>query len=271
MTGQAAGRSGRAGRGVVPLRSSDRVAGHEAPGPGSRSASRGWAARPERPRARRGRAVRASRPRRRSAARAAGLRAQRRWPPAARRSRAPDDRVMVLACGRTSSFARPESGRSVRTTLARVGTERNASCRTFVHCRNVQNVPERRRSVQVEQLLQPDGETGSVADGPERRQHAGGERGPVERVVADGQRLARPAEDDLLVGDEPADPERRGPGPRRRPRRGRPRGRCWWRRAWAGCPRRGAAAATSSAVRRAVPDGASALSGWCSSTISTDS
>ena len=31
------------------------------------------------------------------------------------------------------------------------------------------------------------------------------------------------------------------------------------------------AAATSYAVRRAVPEGASALSGWCSSTISTDS
>ena len=31
------------------------------------------------------------------------------------------------------------------------------------------------------------------------------------------------------------------------------------------------AAAISSAVRRAVPHGASALSGWCSSTISTDS
>ena len=38
-----------------------------------------------------------------------------------------------------------------------------------------------------------------------------------------------------------------------------------------GSPASRRAAATSSAVRRAVPEGASALSGWCSSTTSTDS
>ena len=38
-----------------------------------------------------------------------------------------------------------------------------------------------------------------------------------------------------------------------------------------GLPASARAAATSCAVRVAVPDGASALRGWCSSTISTDS
>ena len=102
-------------------------------------------------------------------------------------------------------------------------------------------------------------------------QHAGGEGDPVERVVPDREGLPHPAEHDLLVGDEPAHPQpvhadavdvgpagaverpvevASGTGPRPASRR---------------------AAAISCAVRRAVPDGASALSGWCSSTISTDS
>ena len=38
-------------------------------------------------------------------------------------------------------------------------------------------------------------------------QHARGERRPVQRVVADGEGLPQPAEHDLLVGDEAADPQ----------------------------------------------------------------
>ena len=100
--------------------------------------------------------------------------------------------------------------------------------------------PGPRASVEVEQVLEPDGEPGSVADGAQPRQHARGERGPVERVVPDREGLPRAAEDDLLVRDQAADPQRRAPGRRRRPPRGRPRDRCWWRRAWAGCRPRAA-------------------------------
>ena len=84
------------------------------------------------------------------------------------------------------------------------------------------------------------------------------------------QRLPQAAEDDLLVGHHAADPQPVDPDPVDV-------------RA-AGAVERGAggvghgpdpasrrAAAISSAVRRAVPEGASALSGWCSSITSTDS
>ena len=59
------------------------------------------------------------------------------------------------------------------------------------------------------------------------------------------------------------------PGCRRRRRRGRRRARCWSHRGWAADPFR--ASAIRRAVRAAVPDGASALNGWCSSMTSTDS
>ena len=89
--------------------------------------------------------------------------------------------------------------------------------------------------------------------------------------MADREGLPHPAEDDLLVGDQPADAQPVDADPvdvgAARARRGRWR----WRRASARCRPSRRAAAISSAVRRAVPDGASALSGWCSSTTSTDS
>ena len=43
---------------------------------------------------------------------------------------------------------------------------------------------------------------GELAHPPHGEQHAGHERAPVDRVVADRKRLALAAEDDLLVGDE---------------------------------------------------------------------
>ena len=102
-------------------------------------------------------------------------------------------------------------------------------------------------------------------------QHARHERRPVVGVVPDGQRLPRRCRA-APPGGRPA----RGPAPsararRRRRRRGRRPARSRWRPASARGRRPGARPATSSAVRRAVPLGASALSGWCSSTISTDS
>ena len=99
----------------------------------------------------------------------------------------------------------------------------------------------------------------------------GMKRAAVHRVVADGEGLALAAEQDLLVGDEPAQPYRvhrhpvdvraaravqGGAGGVRLRRRSRPRAR---------------ASAMSWAVRTAVPLGASALFGWCSSMTSTDS
>ena len=68
----------------------------------------------------------------------------------------------------------------------------------------------------------------------------------VDRVVADRERLALAAEDDLLVGDEA----------RAAARSGSARGRCR------------PPPAISSAVRFAVPEGASSLPSWWSSTIS---
>ena len=120
-------------------------------------------------------------------------------------------------------------------------------------------------------MLQADGEAGVVGDGTDAGQHAGHEGDPVERVVPDREGLPRAAEQHLLVGDQAAERGRRARGCRRRRRRGRRRGRSWWRRAPGGRPASRRAAATSCAVRRAVPEGASALSGWCSSTTSTDS
>ena len=99
----------------------------------------------------------------------------------------------------------------------------------------------------------------------------GHERGPVVRVVPDGQRLAGGAEEHLLVGDQPggAHGVHAYPVDRRRP--ARPAPRPWWRPApGRGRPRRGPAA-ISRAVCVAVPLGASSLRGWCCSMISTDS
>ena len=103
------------------------------------------------------------------------------------------------------------------------------------------------------------------------RRTPGAERRAVQGVVADRERLPQAAEDDLLVGDEPAHPQAVHAdavdvgAPRAVERRSRSR------RAPVRTPASRRAAAISSAVRRAVPLGASALSGWCSSTISTDS
>src|SRR3954447_2665642 len=61
---------------------------------------------------------------------------------------------------------------------------------------------------QVEQGFQADGQPGTAADAAHGQEDSGHERYAVERVVADGQRLTRRAEDDLLMGDHPGDPQR---------------------------------------------------------------
>ena len=129
----------------------------------------------------------------------------------------------------------------------------------------------RSRSGQVEVVLQAHGQARVVGHGADAGDHAGHERGAVQGVVAD-RRGSPPATRAAPPGARPGRGRAgRAPGCRRRRRRGRRRGRWPWRRApgRARPPRR--AAAMSCAVRRAVPEGASALSGWCSSTISTDS
>src|SRR5690606_4849955 len=60
------------------------------------------------------------------------------------------------------------------------------------------------RSREVEVVLETDREPGAVADRGHRVQHARHERGPVGRVVADGEQLARVAQEDLLVRGETA-------------------------------------------------------------------
>src|SRR5687768_12908824 len=62
-------------------------------------------------------------------------------------------------------------------------------------------------SRQPEQRLEPDREAGPRQDGTRRHQHARDERASVRRVVTDRQGLALAAEDDLLVGDEPGEPD----------------------------------------------------------------
>ena len=86
------------------------------------------------------------------------------------------------------------------------------------------------------------GDSGSVGTRADREQHAGHERLAVGRVVADRQRLADVAEDDLLVGDEPGQAHR--------------------------VDRHLAVHRAMRAVRAAVPLGASSLRSWCSSMIS---
>ena len=120
-------------------------------------------------------------------------------------------------------------------------------------------------------MFQAEGEAGSGHHAADAEQDARHEAAVVQRVVADGEGLALAAEQDLLVGEQAAQPYRvdrdavdvraarsvqgggRGVGLRRRSRPSR------------------RAAAMSWAVRVAVPDGASALFGWCSSMTSTDS
>ena len=87
---------------------------------------------------------------------------------------------------------------------------------------------------------------GQVADPAHREQHAGHERAAVDRVVADRERLALAAEDHLLVGDQARAAAPSGSA------RGRSPG----------------LARSARAVRFAVPEGASSLRSWCSSTIS---
>ena len=101
-------------------------------------------------------------------------------------------------------------------------------------------------------------------------EHAGGERGPVHRVVADGQGLPRSAEHDLLVGDHAADPQPVDLDPVDHRAAGAVEagtGRVGHGRQ----PASRRAAAIELRRTAAVPEGASALSGWCSSTTSTDS
>ena len=86
--------------------------------------------------------------------------------------------------------------------------------------------------------------------------------------MPDGQRLALRAEQDLLMGDQPGQPHRvhgdavdvGAAGPSRPVLVASGLGGRSFR-----------ASAISRAVRAAVPDGASALCGWCSSMTSTDS
>ena len=85
------------------------------------------------------------------------------------------------------------------------------------------------------------GERSSDADLADRQQHAGHERLAVDRVVADRQRLADVAEDDLLVGDQAGQADRVD---------------------------RHVALHQLGRARRRCPTGASSLPSWCSSMIS---
>src|SRR3954452_15161699 len=62
-------------------------------------------------------------------------------------------------------------------------------------------------SVEWQELLEPHGQPGPAADVADPDEDARCERGTVEGVVTDRQRLPEAAEDDLLVGDQPTDAE----------------------------------------------------------------
>ena len=127
----------------------------------------------------------------------------------------------------------------------------------------------------LEQRPQPHGQPGPIPHPPHRQQDARHERVAVEGVVPDGQRLARRAEDDLLVRDQAREPYRVDADVER----GRARlGRCPGAPGWSGRRANGPAPEPPagpprclSAVCSAVPDGASTLPSWCSSMISTPS
>src|SRR5699024_5616420 len=54
----------------------------------------------------------------------------------------------------------------------------------------------------LQQVLESHGEARTLQNGPNAEQHARHERGPIQRVVSDRQRLPRAAEEDLLVSDK---------------------------------------------------------------------
>lgn len=119
-------------------------------------------------------------------------------------------------------------------------------------------------------MFQAEGEAWGVHHAAHAQQDAGHEAAVVQRVMADGERLALAAEQYLLVGEEPAQPhgvdgdtvDVGAAGTLQRGDRGVRLG---------ALPASARAAAISWAVRVAVPLGASALFGWCSSMTSTDS
>src|ERR1700752_954532 len=58
-------------------------------------------------------------------------------------------------------------------------------------------------SAEAEERIQAHGKAGRQPDdATDREQHPGHERRPVQRVVPDGEHLAGPAEEHLLVGDQ---------------------------------------------------------------------
>src|SRR5260370_9653835 len=85
---------------------------------------------------------------------------------------------------------------------------------------------------QTEQRVETDREPRHLGDLAHREQHTGHERGPIVRIVADRQGLARGAQQDLLVRDHTAHPngvhvtsvDQAAPPPRRHDRVGRGRG-----------------------------------------------
>ena len=105
--------------------------------------------------------------------------------------------------------------------------------------------------------------SGRLADPAHGEQHAGHEGAAVDRVVADRERLALAAEDDLLVGDEAraGAPSGSARGRCRRPRRSAPR--CASR-----CPR-GRRACGRGAARRSRTRACAAAIGCATSIIST--
>ena len=84
--------------------------------------------------------------------------------------------------------------------------EGRAACR-FVHCAILQTQAELGNQSRSRNRSRPTVRPGWSAICAQPGQHAGRERRPVQRVVADGQGLPRPAEDHLLVGDHAADPQ----------------------------------------------------------------
>ena len=150
--------------------------------------------------------------------------------------------LQAVASARSARVRERASRRDGRPLLRRAGAQRRRGA-----SRALADGERLGLSASEQQPLQPDhGRLLELADPAYRQQHARHERLAPGRVVTDRERLTDVAEDHLLVGDEPGQAHRVD---RRR----------------SGTP---PAAAISSAVRFAVPLGASSLASWCSSTIS---
>ena len=119
---------------------------------------------------------------------------------------APQTRAELLCMWSTSSYRAPRVGR-VASTFARARAAENtrvlATCCVARNC----NMLQKRAQSRSRKCSSPTVRPGPVPDRAQPGQHARGERGPVQRVVPDRERLPHAAQDHLLVRHQAAHPQ----------------------------------------------------------------